>query len=123
MNKFVAKKSKEDAIQAIKRQEHKLVQLDYAEGGQDVIELGRLGRKYMVAVSFISQISIRVRNIEAMNRELDKPKDTYQQRFLFAEFEMDSEIEAQMQSKASSFGDMVFRSEDFPGTNSEVIWE
>ena len=79
---FLKVASKDEAVKAIESGEHKGIQLDYPDGGADVIELGRLGQKYICAVSYIAQILISVKSVEALQRELDKPKETYQQRFL-----------------------------------------
>jgi hypothetical protein len=120
---FLKVPSKEEAVKAIKSGEHKGIQLDYPDGGADIIELGRLGRKYICAVSYISQILISVKSTEALQRELDKPKDTYQQRFIGLEFDADDSTISHFQALASRFGDMVFRSSDMPYNSFLTTWE
>ncbi len=122
-NVFIKVKSKKDAVSAIKCGEHKGIQLDYAEGGADIIELGRLGRKYICAVSYIAQILISVKSVEALQRELDKPKETYQQRFIGLEFDADDSAISHFQKQASRFGDMIFRASDMPYNSFSTTWE
>jgi hypothetical protein len=122
-NLFFRVHSKDAAIHEIERDIHKGVQLDYPEGGADVLEMGRLGRKYGCAVSFYPQILVSVKSVEALQRELDQLKTTYQQRFIGLQFCADDSVIEQFQEQASRFGDFIFRSSDLPCSSASLIWE
>lgn len=99
--------NKDEAIEAIKAQESKVVELDYADGGRDVFELGRLGRKYLVGVQFIAQIAVRAKNEISLQDKLTSPKETFKQRFIHLDFDVDTVALAEYQSMASKLGDMI----------------
>ena len=122
-NLFFRVSSKDEAINAIESRDHKGVELDYPEGGADVIELGRLGRKYICAVSFYPQILVSVKSVEALQRELGQPKTTYQQRFIGLQFCADDSVIEQFQEQASRFGDIIFRASDLPYNSASITWE
>ncbi|MAD75610.1 MAG: hypothetical protein CML20_12625 [Rheinheimera sp.] len=122
-NLFFRVDSKDAAIHAIERDIHKRVQLDYPEGGADVLELGRLGRKYGCAVSFYPQIPVSVKSAEALKRELDQPKNTYQQRLIGLKFCVDNSDIEHFQEQASRFGDFILRSSDLPCNSASLMWE
>lgn len=104
--------SKEEAVEAIESGDRKCVQLDYTNGCNDVFELGRLGKKHNCAVSFISQISISIKSAKELERALNKPKDTYQQRLIFLEFDAHDLDINHYQMQASRFGDIIFSAPD-----------
>lgn len=122
-NLFFRVHSKDAAIHEIKRDIHKGVQLDYPEGGADVLELGRLGRKYDCAVSFYPQILVSVKSAEALKRALYQPKNTYQQRFIVLKFCVDNPAIEHFQEQANRFGDFIFRSSDLPCSSAPLMWE
>ncbi|CAH1598536.1 conserved hypothetical protein [Vibrio jasicida] len=99
--------SKEAAISAIEARQHKIVELDYEGGANDVFELARLGRKNIVGVQFISQESITIANETVLKQYLSKPKQTFKQRFLTLEFNLDSSSLAEYQKQLSEHGDLI----------------
>jgi hypothetical protein len=99
--------NKDEAIVAIKAQESKIVELDYAVGGRDILELGRLGRKHIVAVQFIAQIAVIAKNEISLQDKLSSPKETFKQRFIHLDFDVDTVALNEYQSMASKFGDMI----------------
>ncbi|WP_210467471.1 hypothetical protein [Vibrio crassostreae] len=99
--------SKESAITAIEARQHKIVELDYEGGANDVFELARLGRKNIVGVQFISQESITIATETLLKEYLSKPKQTFKQRFLTLEFELDSNLLVVYQKQLSKHGDLI----------------
>ncbi|WP_435000081.1 hypothetical protein ACRZ5S_23130 (plasmid) [Vibrio scophthalmi] len=99
--------SKEAAVSAIVAKQHKIVELDYLDGGNDFFELARLGRKHIVGVQFIAQEAITIPSEDVLNEYLSKPKQTHKQRFLTLEFELDSGLLAEYQNQLSEIGDLI----------------
>lgn len=102
---------KAEAVRLIEDQAASAVDLDYEAGAQDFIELGRLGRKWRVAVMFRGQEAIAVESMRALLRGLNAEKDTFRQRHLYCMFDFatcspDDLKEAE--SKASILGDFIF---------------
>jgi hypothetical protein len=123
MEKLYLAKSKEDAIKAIESQNFKMVQLDYAAGGNDQIELGRLSIKKLVATSFISSIAIVVKNVAALKRELGKDKLGYQKRNIFFDFPMSNKDSEYLQSLVSKNGDSICWSLNTDNSSITTTWE
>lgn len=113
--------SKAAALEAIESEEAKIVELNYESGALDIMELGRLGRKYKVAVQYIAQEAIKVKNEFALQRNLRDPKNTFKQRFLHLEFDLDGESLNEYQVAATKVGDMIIPKGFEPLTSS--TWE
>lgn len=107
--KYSVKKvtDKRAAIAAIEAQQHKVVELNYDSGADDVLELARLGSKYSVSVQFISQESITIPNESLLKQYLAQPKRAFKQRFLTLEFELDSISLIEYQKHLSKQGDLI----------------
>lgn len=114
-------KTKEQAIEAIQSQAARIVDLDYPDGGADAIELGRLGRKFYVGVSFRFQESIVVKNIEALRTGLERDKTSFRQRFICCDFNIKAKDIKEAQALASKWGDIILPEGMHP--NSTLIWE
>lgn len=102
---------KAEAVRLIEEQAAGAVDLDYEEGANDVIELGRLGRKWRVAVIFRSQEAIAVESMRALLRGLNAEKDTFRQRHLYCMFDFSScspDDLKQAESRAAHLGDFIF---------------
>lgn len=106
-NEVIKVESKLAAIEAIESEKVKVVELNYELGALDVLELGRLGRKFRVVVQYIAQEAIRVKSEFALKRNLSEPKDTFKQRFLHLEFDLDAGSISEYQTAASRMGDMI----------------
>lgn len=106
--------SKNEAAKLIESRAGKLVELDYADGWQDALELGKLGRQHGVAVMFKGQEAIAVQSMRALLRGLRTEKDTYRQRFLFCLFDITAcapEDVKEAESLAAGLGDLILPGE------------
>lgn len=102
---------KAEAVRLIEGQSPGVVDLDYEEGAQDFNELGKLGRKWRVAVMFRGQEAIAVESMRALLRGLNAEKDTFRQRHLYCMFDFAAcspDDLKQAESRASLLGDFIF---------------
>lgn len=76
------------AVAFIEAKLAKLVELDYATGANDVLELAQLGRQHGVAVLYRTQDAILVESLRALRRGLAADKATWRTRFLLYQFEL-----------------------------------
>ncbi|MCK4118446.1 PHA-granule associated protein 4 [Ralstonia nicotianae] len=87
-----------------------VVDLDYETGWRDAVELGRVGQKAGIRVTFRSQENIAVRSLAALDAGLSRPKQTFRQRNLYCQFNLDAvppDLLAQLEAKAAVLGDYV----------------
>lgn len=86
------------------------VELDYESGWQDAIELGRLGQKTGVRVTFRGHENVAVKSHAALIAGLTRPKMSFRQRNLYCEFALDhlaaNELTA-LETKAMKLGDYI----------------
>ena len=99
-------KNKAEAVEAIEMRSAKIVDLDYEGGGADIIELSRLGRKYIVGVSFRAQELISAKNVEALS-EVVSTKSTFRTRFIECDFDISDNELSEYQKQASRYGDLI----------------
>lgn len=99
--------SKQDAAEAIETQVARVVELDYPSGGEDIVELGRLGRKFYVGVLFRAQEYVNAKNLDALFAGLGEEKNTFRQRFIGCSFEIETNDLKKAQAVASKYGDVV----------------
>ncbi|CAG2154703.1 PHA-granule associated protein 4 [Cupriavidus numazuensis] len=86
------------------------VELDYESGWQDAIELGRLGEMLGIRVEYRGHESIAVKSRAALVAGLKRPKETFRQRNLYCEFNLDrltANDLAALEAKACSLGDYI----------------
>lgn len=109
-NKTLAR-SKQEAICLIEAQKSACIELDYAEGACDIVDISRLGREYRVAVMFRGQEAILVQSFNALKSGLQREKNTFRQRHLFCEFDLTSiptEELWKVEERAACLGDLIF---------------
>ncbi len=117
--------SKEIALKLIKDQAASIVELDYADGAIDQLELGRLGRKYQVAVLHRGQEAIIVQSIRALRDGLKSEKDTYRQRHLYCMFDLAAclpEDVKWVESRAALLGDFILPGELLENPYNAKSW-
>lgn len=100
-------KSKLEAAEAIEAQAARVVELDYSSGGEDIIELGRLGRKFYVGVVFRAQEYVNAKSLDALFAGLGEKKNTFRQRFIGCSFAIEANDLKKAQAVASQYGDVV----------------
>ncbi|WP_439890844.1 PHA-granule associated protein 4 [Ralstonia sp. 25C] len=87
-----------------------VIELDYETGWQDAVELGRMGQKVGIRVEFRSQENIAVQSLIALMVGLSRPKQTFRQRNLYCQFDLDAlpagEL-AKLEAKAAALGDYI----------------
>ncbi|WP_454743389.1 PHA-granule associated protein 4 [Cupriavidus necator] len=102
--------TKGEAIRLLDAQGVALVELDYVSGWQDAIELGRLGQKTGVRVTFRGHENIGVKSHAALMAGLSRPKVSFRQRNLYCLFALDeltaNELTA-LETKAMKAGDYI----------------
>jgi len=102
--------TKEEALRLLQTDGVTVVDLDYESGWQDAVELGRLGDKVGIRVEYRGHESIAVKSRAALVAGLKRPKETFRQRNLYCQFNLDKLIAsdlAALEAKASSLGDYV----------------
>lgn len=104
---LIKAKSKQDAAEAIEAQVARVVELDYPSGGEDIIELGRLGRKFYVGVVFRAQEYVNAKSLSALLAGLGEEKNTFRQRFIGCSFAIEANDLKKAQAVASQYGDVV----------------
>ena len=102
--------SKAEALRLLASEQALGLELDYENGWQDAIELGRLGEKRGIKVQYRGQESIAVRSREALAEGLSRPKTTFRQRNLYCQFDLgllaDRDL-LDLEAKASRLGDYI----------------
>lgn len=102
--------TREEALRLLTADGIAVVELDYESGWQDAVELGRMGQKIGVRVEFRGQENIAVQSPAALVAGLSRPKQTFRQRNLYCQFELDAlpagELE-KLEAKATALGDYI----------------
>ncbi|NKA93521.1 PHA-granule associated protein 4 [Ralstonia solanacearum] len=102
--------TREEALRLLTADEIAVVELDYETGWQDAVELGRMGQKVGVRVEFRGQENIAVQSLIALMLGLSRPKQTFRQRNLYCQFDLDAlpagEL-AKLEAKATALGDYI----------------
>lgn len=117
--------NKEVALKLIEGQAARIVELDYADGAIDQFELGRLGRKYRVAVLHRGQEAIIVQSIRALRDGLKPEKDTYRQRHLYCMFDLAACLPDDVkwvESRAAFLGDFILPGELLENPYNAKSW-
>ncbi|MGA4047920.1 PHA-granule associated protein 4 [Ralstonia nicotianae] len=102
--------TREEALRLLSTSGITVVELDYENGWQDAVELGRLGQKVGIRVEFRSHESIAVQSPAALIAGLARPKTTFRQRNLYCQFDLDALPAGdlgRLEAKAASFGDYI----------------
>nr|WP_311529507.1 PHA-granule associated protein 4 [uncultured Ralstonia sp.] len=102
--------TREEALRLLNTSGIAVLELDYENGWQDAVELGRLGQKAGVRVEFHSHENIAVRSPVALIAGLTRPKTTFRQRNLYCQFDLDAlpanDLE-RLEAKAATQGDYI----------------
>ncbi|MGA4231772.1 PHA-granule associated protein 4 [Ralstonia nicotianae] len=102
--------TREEALRLLTAGDIAVVELDYETGWQDAVELGRMGQKVRVRVQFRSQENIAVQSLIALMVGLSCPKQTFRQRNLYCQFDLDAlpaGEQAKLEAKATALGDYI----------------
>ncbi|AXV70363.1 PHA-granule associated protein 4 [Ralstonia solanacearum] len=102
--------TREEALRLLKTGGITVVELDYEAGWQDAVELGRIGQKVGVRVEFRGQENIAVQSLAALVAGLSRPKQTFRQRNLYCQFDLDAlpaDELAKLETKATALGDYI----------------
>lgn len=116
-------KNRREAVLAIETQEDQWVELDYGDGCHDLVELGRLGRKYRVSVAWRGQEAILVESLSALKSGLARDKDTFRSRHLYCSFDLNVVSHNEMmelEARSTLLGDYIFPWSAF--TNPHDTW-
>jgi len=103
-------KSRTEALRLLDTEGITTLDLDYESAWQDAIEFGRLGDKVGIRVTYRSHENIVVKSRAALVAGLKQPKETFRQRNLYCQFDLDrlaAKDLAELEAKASSLGDYV----------------
>ncbi|CAG2160640.1 PHA-granule associated protein 4 [Cupriavidus numazuensis] len=103
-------KSRTEALRLLDTKGITTLELDYESAWQDAIELGRLGDKLGIRVTYRGHENIAVKSRAALVAGLRRQKTTFRQRNLYCEFRLDRLTEndlATLEAKASSLGDYI----------------
>ncbi|MGN5478758.1 PHA-granule associated protein 4 [Cupriavidus basilensis] len=103
-------KSRTEALRLLDTKGITTLELDYESAWQDAIELGRLGDKLGIRVTYRGHENIAVKSRAALVAGLRRPKTTFRQRNLYCEFRLDRLTEndlTTLEAKASSLGDYI----------------
>ena len=102
--------TREEALRLLNTSGIAVIELDYEEGWQDAVELGRMGQTVGVRVEFRGHESIAVQSLIALMVGLSRPKLTFRQRNLYCQFSLDAlpagELE-KLDAKATASGDYI----------------
>ncbi|NKA76077.1 PHA-granule associated protein 4 [Ralstonia solanacearum] len=102
--------TREEALRLLNASGIAVVELDYEAGWQDAVELGRMGQKVGVRVEFRGQENIAVQSLAALVGGLSRPKQTFRQRNLYCQFDLDAlpmDELAKLEAKATALGDYI----------------
>ncbi|MCK4161837.1 PHA-granule associated protein 4 [Ralstonia pseudosolanacearum] len=102
--------TREEALRLLSTSGIAVVELDYENGWQDAVELGRSGQKVGIRVEFRSHESIAVRSPAALIAGLVRPKTTFRQRNLYCQFDLDTLPTGDLgrfEAKAAALGDYI----------------
>ncbi|WP_459204762.1 PHA-granule associated protein 4 [Ralstonia pseudosolanacearum] len=102
--------TREEALRLLNMDGIVVVELDYESGWQDAVELGRMGQKAGIRVEFRGQENIAVGSITALVAGLSRPKQTFRQRNLYCQFDLDTLPAtdlAKLEAKATALGDYI----------------
>lgn len=103
-------RTKEEAVRLLEIGGVTVLDLNYESGWQDAIELGRLGDKVGIRVEYRGHESIAVKSRAALVAGLKRPKETFRQRNLYCQFNLDrltANDLAALEARASSLGDYI----------------
>ncbi|MCO5399735.1 PHA-granule associated protein 4 [Ralstonia soli] len=103
--------TREEALRLLHAGEIAVVELDYETGWQDAVELGRMRQKAGIRVEFRGQQNIAVQSLIALMARLSHPKQTFRQRNLYCQFDLDALPAgklAKLEAKATALGDYSF---------------
>ncbi|MDO3622834.1 PHA-granule associated protein 4 [Ralstonia pseudosolanacearum] len=102
--------TRDEALRLLNTSGIAVVELDYEEGWQDAVELGRLGQKIGIQVEYRGHESIAVQSPAALVAGLVRPKLTFRQRNLYCQFNLDDLPANQLEyleAKATALGDYI----------------
>lgn len=109
---------KVSAAAFIVQQKWRVVELDYASGAEDLLELARVGRQHGVAVLYRAQEAILVESLRALRRGLEAEKSTWRSRHLLCQFELStipSNDVKQLWARAETLGDVIVPADAIEG--------
>ncbi|NWK43326.1 PHA-granule associated protein 4 [Ralstonia pickettii] len=102
--------TREEALRLLIASGIDVVELDYETGWQDAVELGRMGQKAGIRVEFRGHENIAVYSLIALVVGLSRPKQTFRQRNLYCQFDLDALPAGELiklEAKATVLGDYI----------------